>query len=179
MFGNLILSTTFVISFGLFLVLLLIALGVDFQSIFARTKKTGRVGRHVDSKVVVYELNAALLQSGLLMRDALAFDGKDERKAQIASLRKTKVQRKQYLDLLARGAIADQGRHLMAAIVVTNKDFMGLEDEFIRLIEADQMKAAKPELLLRLHAALFSHIEAVNAFLQFQQAGIKSDNAAV
>ena len=179
MFSNLILSSILAISFGLLMVLLLTVAGVDFQRIFGITEKTASIGRRLDGTAAAYALNATLLESVRLMRNALIFDGDDKVKAQIASLRETQAERREYLDFLERCAIANRGRNLIAAIVLANKAFIGSEDAFIRLVEADQMNDAKVELLSRACPAQWNYIEAVNALIQFQEANAGSERAVL
>lgn len=177
MFSNLILSTILAISFGLIMVVLLTVAGVDFQRIFGITEKTDSSGRRLNGNAAAYELNATLLESVRLMRNALIFDGDDKVKAQIASLRKTQAERKEYLDFLERCAIANRGRNLLAAIALVHKVYVGSEDAFIGLVEAGQMEEAKAELLSRACPAQWSYIEAVNALIQFQEANAGRERA--
>ena len=179
MFSNLILSSILAISFGLLMVLLLTVAGVDLQRIFGIAEKTDSFGRRLDGNAAAYALNATLLESVRLMRNALIFDGDDKVKAQIASLRKTQAERKEYLDFLERCAIADRGRNLLAAIVLVNKVYVESEDAFIGLVEADQITQARAGLLSRACPAQWNYIEAVNALIQFQEANAGRENAAL
>lgn len=169
MVGNFLFASILLISFGLLMALLMSAAGVDFRSIFGNAEKIDNSGRHVASHAAAHELNAMLLQSIRLMRDALHFDENDELKAQIALLRKTRVEREEYLDFLEQSVISDQGLSLVVAIVLANKVCVGSEEEFIRLAEADQMKEARAELLSRTCPAQWGYLAAVDALIQFQE----------
>lgn len=110
----------------------------------------------------------AMLQTARLTRNMLILDDKEKIKAEIDAVMKWKEKRSQYLNQLQQSITSEEGKAVLQKVIVARDAYTPHEDEFLRLVGADDLAAAKSVLLDKARPAQLAYIDALYKLVDFQ-----------
>jgi methyl-accepting chemotaxis protein len=141
--GNLKIGTRLGLAFGVVLVMVLGIIGLSMsrlesQDALLNKFASGRVPQLVTSQ----KWAISVLESGRHMRNVFVLDH-DKIKEELAGLEEEKKTRADFMNDLEKTMDTDEGKEKLKNIVDARAKYVPQEDAFIRLVEADQLDAAR------------------------------------
>jgi methyl-accepting chemotaxis protein len=141
--GNLKIGTRLGLAFG---ALLLMVLGIIGLSISRLESQDALLNKFASSRVpqlvTSQKWAISVLESGRHMRNVFVLDH-DKIKEEIAGLEEEKKMRADYMNELEKTIDTEEGKEKLKNIVEARAKYVPQEDAFIRLVEADQLDAAR------------------------------------
>ena len=114
-----------------------------------------------------------LADSMLHSRNMLIMDDKPQVQEEIDKVRSLAEKRKEYADTLTETIQSGQGKALLQVVLEARANLTPLDDEYLRQVEAGDLKAAKATLLQRARPAQLAVIEALDKLVGQQNAQIR------
>jgi methyl-accepting chemotaxis protein WspA len=134
---------------------------------------SGRVPEVVSS----HRWAISVLESGRHMRNIFILD-RDKIPEELAGLQEQKKLRIQYMNELEKTLDTDQGRQLWKDVVEARALYIPDEDEFIRLVQLNQLDDAKKLLIARARPEQLKYLAEIYKLIDYQVALTDSDRNA-
>ena len=100
-----------------------------------------------------YDWIVGLLQTAQLTRDVSLMDDPNEVKQAIDAINQARPKRVHDMQWLQASIVTTEGKVALSSAVAANEAYLPLEDQFLRLVQAGQIKEAKDKLLTEVRPA--------------------------
>ncbi len=171
-------ATRLLLGFGLLLLLMLALAGSGYRSLSTLNDAIDLLAEDRVPKVIAAsKWEVSVLQSARHMRNVLIFEGTEAINKEIASLVEEKKKRKTYLEQLEKSVRTEAGKAALKLVIDARAEYIGPEDEFMKLAAAGDIAAAKQVLLERARPFQLKYIAAIEKFADTQKALIQLANA--
>ena len=100
-----------------------------------------------------YDWIVGLLQTAQLTRDVSLMDDPNEVKQAVDAINQARPKRVHDMQWLQANIVTTEGKVALSSAVAANEAYLPLEDQFLRLVQAGQIKEAKDKLLTEVRPA--------------------------
>ncbi|RQO61872.1 hypothetical protein DBR47_07055 [Paucibacter sp. KBW04] len=168
--------------FGLLALLLLLmasSVGVALRYLDVQNDKNDYVTDVVAERVIVaQQWITSLLESARHIRNTLILDDPALISKELVGLRGEIQERKNHLAALKQLSHDEASRRMFERIASAREIYLPLEQDFVRLIETGQFKAAKQQLLEAARPAQLAYIEQLYKYIEPAHAQLRAATAA-
>jgi methyl-accepting chemotaxis protein len=120
-----------------------------------------------------------LLETARHTRNMLIFDDKEKIQKELDAVMEDKDKRKGYRKLLVTSAVTTEEKAALQLVLDARTAYVPVEDEFLRVVTAGQIKEAKETLLAKTLPAQIAYVDALRKFRAFQMAQIAAHTEAL
>ena len=120
-----------------------------------------------------------LLETARHTRNMLILDDKEKIQKELDAVMEDKDKRKGYRKLLVESAVTTEEKTALQLVLDARTAYVPVEDEFLRVVTAGQIKEAKETLLARTLPAQIAYVDALHKFRAFQMAQIAAHTEAL
>ena len=135
------------------------------------------VNRRVPQVVTSHKWAISVLESGRHMRNLFILDPVHFPE-ELAGLQQHKKLRIDYMDDLQKSLDTEEGRRLWKSVVDVRAQYIPDEDEFIRLVQANQLEAAKKLLIDKARPEQLAYLAEIYQLIDYELALTSADRAA-
>jgi len=161
--ANLKIGTRLGMGFAALLLLLALVVGIGVgRSSSLNDNMVGLTEQQLPKLLIANEWIISMLQTARQTRNMLILDDKDKIQAEIAGVMKWKEKRKQYIEKLQQSITDPEGKAALQKVIEARAAYTPHEDEYLRLVAAGEMAAAKTTLLDKARPLQLVYIEMLN-----------------
>ena len=166
MFKNMKVSTRLAWAFGVVIVLLVLVSALGLNSLISLNRQVERLANNVTPQLILAgKWEAAVLQTARHMRNVFILPDPAAVKEELKSIHANKQERADILEQVKKMSNTDKGKALLQNVVEVRKQYVGSEDEFLKVAEAGAMDEAKKLLLEKARPAQLAYIESINKLI--------------
>ena len=171
-FQNLRVSHRLCLAFGLMIAMALAICAAGLATLTAQARSVDELARrHMPTVAAAGEWHARVEAAAKDMR-GLFIVSEDDLLEEVAHIRNGLPERDRLQAELVQGALGAEARAALRKVMDSGKTYLAMEDEFLRLAEAQKMPEARDLLLNRMRRVQFAYIAALN-----ELAHVMSDEA--
>jgi len=115
-----------------------------------------------------------LLESARHTRNMLILDDKEKIKGEMTAVEENKKLRMQYIEQLKNTTTSAEGKVALQAVLEVRAAYTPLEDNYLELVAAGNMTAAKELLLEKMRPAQINFINALEAYIRLENDAVSS-----
>ncbi len=174
---NLKIGTRLGIGFAVLLILLTMSVSVGIGRLSSLNNKVEDLSEnHIPKLLVENEWIIAMLQTARQMRNMLILEDKEKIKNEVEGVMQLKEKRQQYMERLQKTIVTPAGKAALQKVIEARAAYTPHEDEFLKLVIAEDMAGAKAVLLEKARPAQLAYIEDLYKLIESQKTLI--ENAA-
>ena len=127
-----------------------------------------RVPRLVMANAWIYQL----METARHVRNMLILDDKQKIKAEVDAVYEEKKLRLQYMEQLANTTTSVEGKAALQLAIDARTAYAPLEDDYLKLVSAGDLVAAKAHLMDKMRPAQLTFISALGKYVEFENAAV-------
>lgn len=155
------------------------ALALSIYRLAAFNESFSQLASHrVPNMTAAEDWQRYLQDSGLKMRNMLILDSREEIERQIEAVHEDQEKRRASVDALSREIVLQEGKAILREAIVAREAYMPVEQQFLDLVSANDMPAAKKLLLEHARPAQLTNIAAIGKLVEFEKAAVEQSGEA-
>jgi methyl-accepting chemotaxis protein len=176
--SNLTVGARLLLGFAITLALMVGVIAFSSSQFAALNEEVGAIASdRVPKLQISHKWIASVLQSARHMRNVFLLPTKEEIRDEIAGLRTTKEERKDYMLQLEKIMAAGDEKNAVEHVVAVRAKYIPDEDHFIELIDKGEFPEAKQLMLDRARPEQLAYIEALYKLIDLESKLVKDEEA--